>query len=59
MESNLRLLFSVEDAATILSISRRSVFNLINRGDLPVVKIGRRTLVKRDGLFKLAKQGTK
>ncbi len=49
--SEPKLLLSVEEAAQLLSINRSSVYDLIGRGDLPSVKIGRRRLVYRQSLI--------
>jgi excisionase family DNA binding protein len=40
-----QLVFGIKDAAVALGISRTSIFNLIKEGQLPVVKLGRRTLI--------------
>lgn len=45
-----RLLLGVEAAATLLGIGRTKMYELIQRGEIPVVRIGRRTLVHRDDL---------
>lgn len=45
-----RLLHPIPDAATILSISRTTIYDLIASGDLKPVKIGRRTFISQDEL---------
>lgn len=40
-----RLAISVPEAALALSVSERCVWRLIHDGELPVVRIGRRTLI--------------
>jgi excisionase family DNA binding protein len=45
-----RLTLSVVDAARACGISERTVRELIARGDLPVVRIGRRVLIVRTQL---------
>ena len=40
-----RLALSVPEAAQAIGVSEREVWRLIARGELPVVRIGRRTLV--------------
>ena len=42
-----KVLVSVPDAASMLSLSRRGVEILIGSGELPSVKIGRRRLIRR------------
>lgn len=44
---------SVRDAAAAIGIGRTTLFNLIKRGQLDVVRIGRRTLVKVDSINRL------
>jgi excisionase family DNA binding protein len=48
-----KLLFRVRDAAAMLSLSRKTIFNLIGAGKLQVVRIGGRTLVKAASLQRL------
>ena len=51
MERNdIALLISVEEAATILGIGRTQTFELIMKGSISSVKIGRRRLVVRGDL---------
>lgn len=40
------LLYTVEEAAEILRVSREYVFRMRQRGELTVVKFGRRTLIE-------------
>jgi excisionase family DNA binding protein len=51
---NEKLLVSINDAARMLSVSRRSIEYLIAKKELAVRKIGRRTLVTRASLRSLA-----
>ena len=46
----LSQLVTVEEAATLLRIGRTSTYELVMRGTLQSVKIGRRRLVVREGL---------
>ena len=39
--------YTVEEAARVLGISRGSAYEAVRRGDLPVLKIGKRLLVPR------------
>jgi excisionase family DNA binding protein len=43
-------LFTIDEAATQLRVSRWSVYNLIRSGQLRTIKIGRRRLVPLDAL---------
>lgn len=45
-----RLLHDLDEAADLLSISRRVVDRLVRDGDLETVKLGRRRLVPHDAL---------
>ena len=40
-----RRLLSVDEAATYLSLSKRELYNMLQRGALPVVKQGKRTMI--------------
>ena len=42
-----RLTFSVEEAAILLGISRALAYNLVRRGELPSLQLGRRVVVPR------------
>lgn len=44
------LLLRVEAAAILLGIGRTKMYELIQRGEIPVVRIGRRTLLHRSDL---------
>jgi excisionase family DNA binding protein len=43
-------LLSIADVARVLNVSRSTINRLIARGDLPIVKIRDRTLVRPDDL---------
>lgn len=43
-------LFTIDEAATRLRVSRWSVYNLIRSGQLRTIRIGRRRLVPSDAL---------
>ena len=45
-----RVLYSVEEAASALSVGRTSLYALIDSGQLERVKIGRRSLVPADSI---------
>jgi excisionase family DNA binding protein len=42
-----RLVFTVEEAAYLLNISRALAYDLVARGDLPSIRLGRRIAVPR------------
>ena len=44
------LLLRVEEAAILLRLGRTQTYELVMRGKIPSVKIGRRRLVVREGL---------
>lgn len=44
------LLLTVEEAAELLRLGRTTTYELVMRGEIPSVKIGRRRLVVRSGL---------
>jgi len=48
----LTLLLTVEEAASLLRIGRTNMYELVMRGEVQSVKIGRRRLVVRDGLMR-------
>lgn len=48
---NLKL-YTVDEALTLLSISRTRVYKAISSGELPSVKVGRRRLIPNEGLAK-------
>lgn len=50
MSSTSALAYSIPDAAARIGISRSSLYVLIARGEIPVAKIGNRTLVLDDDL---------
>jgi excisionase family DNA binding protein len=52
-----RPLLDVQETADTLHISVRFVRLLLSRGDLPVVRLGRRTLVRRSDVEKVIAQG--
>lgn len=52
-----KLLFSKKESATVLGVSLRTVENLINRKALETRRIGRRRLVPRRSLERLARSG--
>ena len=50
---NEPLTISVEDAARLLGISRGLAYEAVRRGEIPVIRLGRRLLVPRLRLLEL------
>jgi excisionase family DNA binding protein len=48
-----RLTLTVEEAASILGISRAGAYDAVQRGEIPSIRIGRRILVPRAALDRL------
>jgi excisionase family DNA binding protein len=48
-----RLTISVEEAGQLLGISRGLAYLLVNRGDIPSIRLGRRIVVPRRALHRL------
>ena len=53
MQSEKRLVLSVTEAAAALGISRAHAYELVARGQLPSLRLGRRIVVPRRGLERL------
>ena len=49
-----RLVYTVAEAGALLGISRAFAYELVARGELPVIRLGRRRLVPRLALLALA-----
>jgi excisionase family DNA binding protein len=48
-----RLVFTVAEAGQLLGISRAFAYELVARGELPVIRLGRRRLVPKVALLAL------
>lgn len=48
-----RLVFTVAEVGELLGISRAFAYELVARGDLPVIRLGRRRLVPKIALLAL------
>jgi len=48
-----RLVLSVEEAGRLLGISRAFAYELVARGELPVIRLGRRIVIPKAHLFAL------
>ena len=53
-----RLVYTVAEAAKLLGISRAFAYELVARGELPVIRLGRRRLVPKAALLALVGQTT-
>jgi excisionase family DNA binding protein len=53
-----RLVYTVAEAGELLGISRAFAYELVARGDLPVICLGRRRLVPKVALLALVGQGS-
>jgi excisionase family DNA binding protein len=53
-----RLVYSVPEAAALLGISRAFAYELVARGELPVICLGRRRLVPRAALREFVEAGS-
>ena len=53
MYSENRLVLTVTEAAAALGISRAHAYELVARGELPSLRLGRRIVVPRRGLQRL------
>ena len=51
-----RLVYTVTEAAVLLGISRAFAYELVARGELPVICLGRRRLVPKVALLALVEQ---
>jgi excisionase family DNA binding protein len=51
-----RLVFTVEEAAQLLGISRSFAYEAVERGDIPSMRIGRRILVPKAALQRFLEQ---
>jgi len=52
-----RLVFTVAEAGELLGISRAFAYELVARGELPVIRLGRRCLVPKVALLALVGAG--
>lgn len=48
-----RVAYSIADAVTASGLSRSFIYALISKGDLPLVKVGKRSLIAADDLRQL------
>jgi len=50
------LVFSVSEAAELLGISRPTAYTLVNTGQIPCIRYGRRLLIPRVALMKMLEE---
>ncbi len=53
-----RLVYTVAEAGALLGISRAFAYELVARGELPVIRLGRRRLVPKAALLALVETNT-
>lgn len=53
------VLFSIAAAAEALGISRPTAYRLVETGELPTIKIGKRRKVKQEVIDNILQNGTK
>ncbi|HEV2557814.1 MAG TPA: helix-turn-helix domain-containing protein [Microvirga sp.] len=46
----MKPLITLREACELTRISRATIYNMIRKGELPVVKLGRRTLIRAEHL---------
>jgi len=57
MDIEKRLCLTVPEAAEKLGISRNFAYELVKRGQLPVIRFGKRLLIPRVALEKMLEKG--
>jgi excisionase family DNA binding protein len=57
LPSDDRLVYSVTEVGELLGISRAFAYELVARGELPVIRLGRRRLVPKVALLSLLGSG--
>ncbi len=53
MESDERLTLTVKETQIILGLSRSAVYQAIETGEIPSVRIGKRILIPKAALYRL------
>lgn len=51
-----RMAFSVREAGEMVGVSKDAIYALIRTGDLPSLKIGQRTFIRREALAHFLEQ---
>lgn len=58
-EMKIMPLMSVREAADLLSISERKMYQLVSEGSVKAIKIGGSTRIARDEVERIAREGTR
>lgn len=53
-----RLVWTVEEAGRLLGISRAHAYDLVARGDLPSIRLGRRIVVPKHAIAQLIERAS-
>lgn len=53
-----RLVWTVEEAGRLLGISRAHAYELVARGDLPHIRLGRRVVIPKHAITELIARAT-
>lgn len=53
-----RLVWTVEEAGRLLGISRAHAYELVARGDLPHIRLGRRVVIPKHAIAELLARAT-
>ena len=54
-----RSVYKVDEAARLLGLSRNSAYEAIKRGEIPIIRFGRRLVVPIAGLNRLLETGAR
>lgn len=55
---NGKLTYTINEAASAAGIGRTKLYELINSGEVPLIKIGTRSLVRRSDILQLLARNT-
>ncbi|WP_337847686.1 helix-turn-helix domain-containing protein [Sphingomonas sp.] len=55
---NEKLTYTISEAASAAGVGRTKLYELINAGEIPLIKIGTRSLVRRSDVFDLLERNT-
>lgn len=55
---NEKLTYTISEAASAAGVGRTKLYELINAGELPLIKIGTRSLVRRSDIIDLLARNT-
>ena len=57
VDPSIPMLLTADEVAAVLRTSRKAVYSMIERGQLPgITRIGRRVLLRRDDLLEFLRQ---